>query len=100
MNKKNPLIPHLDRSATRSGIGDGPGGLLPCAELSLLKDLYEHREDVGIDYSLRRKHRQTSYQTNPTHLKKGDTQTQKNYIFAFYEHNRDAVPGSVLGFLL
>ena len=44
----------LCRCASRCGIGDGPRCLLPCAELSLLKDLNQYWEDVGIDHILTR----------------------------------------------
>lgn len=46
--------PYLCRSATRGGVGNCPGRLLPRTELGLLKDLNEHREDVGVDHVLTR----------------------------------------------
>lgn len=47
-------IPYLCRSSPRGGIGNSPRCLLPRAELSLLKDLNQYWEDVGINHILTR----------------------------------------------
>jgi len=45
--------PDLRRGSSGGGVSDGPGCLLPGPELRLLQDVDEHREDVGVDHSLR-----------------------------------------------
>lgn len=47
-------IPNLHRGAPRGSISDSPRSLLPCAELSLLKDLNQDWEDVGVNHILKR----------------------------------------------
>ena len=39
-------------SAAGGGVGDGPGGLLPGAEVGPPQDLNQHREYVGVNHLL------------------------------------------------
>lgn len=66
-------VPYLCRSASRGGVSNSPCCLLPCTKLSLLKDLNEYREDVGINHILTEEEMLSATQTQNKPLSRGHT---------------------------